>query len=182
MCFFITIAIPGVETDADAIEVVCRRHSGRGMLIEPTSNPSAVSAATRAEDGGGAPMLVTGGGCSCAWYSRPRSAGAESAYEQARVRYRKRGWSEAKIERALAAKKASRERSDDPSAGLHEVVLELLRAVVDEHGAVSVWVHDFTGKVDREPYSIARRIRCSVSDLPRHVRELDTDVLLDVVR
>jgi len=30
--------------------------------------------------------------------------------------------------------------------------------------------------------TIARRIRCSVSELGRHARELDTDVVLEVVR
>jgi hypothetical protein len=167
MCFFITIAVP-----EDAAGAVCANHSGRGMEITPTR-----SAAARVAAGAGrVPLLVTGGGCSCGWYTRPGGADAEARLARARARYQRLGWSGVKIERALAGM-ARPARAGD---GLHAVIVDLLRAVVRAHGPVAVWVHDFSGKVEREPYTIARRERWALEDLAARAALLSPDVLAEV--
>lgn len=168
MCFFITMAVP-----ADAADEVARRHAEPGLRIDRTGNPSAVEAAGPART----PLLVTGGGCSCAWYRRP---GTDPLHDRARAeaKYRRLGWSETKIERAIA----SMRKAPRPGDGVHAVVMDLLTAVAHDCGEVCVWVHDFTGRVEREPYAITRRIRCACADLPAYARVLDTDVALTVAR
>lgn len=64
--------------------------------------------------------------------------------------------------------------------GLHGAIVNLLRSLAAEHGLVSVWVHDFRGKVETEPYTITRRERWPTEELLTRARELDTDVLVTV--
>jgi hypothetical protein len=143
MCYFITIAVP-----IGAAAAVIASHAGAGISIEPTRNASALAAA----GAGRSPLLVTGGGCSCGWYNRPASLDAEAKAARAKARYERLGWSRAKIERALS----SIERSTRADDGLHRVIVGLLREVVLAHGGAAVWVHDFSGHVERETYTIAR--------------------------
>lgn len=168
MCWFITIAVPCLAAGA-----VCAAHSGAGVLIAPTQNPSAIAAAGT----GWSPLLVTGGGCSCAWYRRPSTAGVEKDTARARRKYEAMGWSSSKIERALASK-AAKPRPDD---GLHAVVVDLLAGVAARHGAVRVWVHDFTGRVETEAYTPDRREVWPVADLKSRAATLEPDVLVEIV-
>lgn len=167
MCYFVTISLA-----EDAVDAARRRHAGPGLCIERTANPSAISTAGR----GFVPLLVTAGGCSCGWYTRPRSAGLESKRDAAAAKYRRLGWSESKVNRALASMRRVAEEGD----GLHGAIVNLLRSLAAEHGLVSVWVHDFRGKVETEPYTITRRERWPTEELLTRARELDTDVLVTV--
>jgi hypothetical protein len=167
MCFFITIAVPAGVSDA-----VRRRHSREGLLIEPTANPSAIAAASPRF----VPLLVTFGGCSCGFYTRLQPVQSKEKAEQLLARYRRLGWSQAKIDRALA----SRERPPHPDDGLHAAMIELLQTIVQEHGPISVWVHDCKGKVETELYEVKRREHCTADQLPECAKRLETDVLLTI--
>lgn len=168
MCYFITIAVP-----QDAAQAVMAQHDARDMNVAVTRNPAALAAA----EIGWTPLLVTGGGCSCGWYKRPGTAGAEAARLRARRKYEKRGWSESKIERALG----SVHRRAKPDDGLHSVIIDLLRAIATEHGRVRVWVHDFTGKVEIEAYQIAARQRWTLAQLAAEAAALDVDTVATLV-
>lgn len=165
MCWFITIAVPH-----DAVAAVRSAHGGPGMSIAPTRNPSAIAAA----GAGWTPLLVTAGGCSCAWYRRPAASGDEIA--RAKRRYEGMNWSPGKIARALASM-AAKPRADD---GLHAVLIELLAAVSARHGKVRVWVHDFTGRVEMEAYEIASRQSWPSPELSARAAALEPDVLVEV--
>lgn len=168
MCYFITIAVP-----QDAARAVMARHDARDMSVAVTKNPAALAAA----ETGWTPLLVTGGGCSCGWYRRPGSAGAEDTRLRARRKYEKLGWSQAKIERALG----SDDRPANPDDGLHPVIIDLLRDIAAEHGRVRVWVHDFSGKVEAEAYRITAQRRWTLAQLAAEAAalELDTVATLD---
>lgn len=169
MCFFITIAVP-----SNAVEPVRTEHAARGMHIAPTANASARAAAGP----GRTPLLVTTGGCSCDWYKRPAESEAEadSKIAKARARYERMGWSKAKIERALEA--MSRPPRHD--FGLHPVVIELLQAVARDCGSTSVWVHDFSGDVEVEPYSLVQRERWRQSEVAARSATLAPDTLAEI--
>lgn len=167
MCYFITIAVR--EAVARGVTLA---HSGEGMLIERTGNASALAAARS----GRQPLLVTGGGCSCAWYRPPASARATKDRARARAKYARLGWSRAKIDRALA----SMRRPSLPDDGLHPVIVELVRAIALEHGEVGVWVHDFRGRAAAEEYAIVACERCTVAELQTRAAALGTDIVLEV--
>lgn len=168
MCYFITIALPREHADA-----VRAAHASAGLSIERTTNAAALEAA----GSGWTPLLVTGGGCSCGWYARPSAAGLEERLAAAKRKYERKGWSAAKIARALEAM-ATRPRPDE---GLHATIVELLTAIASRHGAVRVWVHDFTGKVESEAYAIAGRERWPLAELPERASALDMDVVVEIV-
>lgn len=167
VCFFITIAVP-----TRAVAAVCTRHATAGMSIDRTLNRSALEAAGP----GWTPLLVTGGGCSCGWYVRPNTSGLTERIARARAKYERAGWSPGKIARALEAARAG----PGPHDGLHGEIVSLLEAIASRHGAVGVWVHDFVGKVEQEPYGIAARERWTLSELAGKARTLDTDVLAEI--
>lgn len=169
MCFFITIAV-----QARAAERVPAARKGDGLSIEPTQNPSALEAA----GAGRVPLLVTFGGCSCGLYTRPATLNADLKAAKARARYERHGWSRAKIDRALASMRRVPREGD----GLHPLFLDVIRQIVHVHGNAAFWVHDFTGKVETEPYAITRRERWTMENLADRARTLETDVLIEVTR
>ncbi len=164
MCFFITIAVP-----AHSAELICQQHSTRQLTISATTNPSALAAA----GAGRLPLLVTGGGCSCAWYKPPAAADAQAKLARARAKYEKLGWSAAKIDRAMDAM----ERTPRQDEGLHHVILDLLRTIVTAHGPAAIWVHDFSGNIELEPYTISRHEQWSSSSLAESAATLCPDVI-----
>ncbi|QOI99662.1 MAG: hypothetical protein HRU70_03890 [Phycisphaeraceae bacterium] len=165
MCFVITIAVPAGEADA-----IRAAFAAPGLDIEPTPNPSAHAAAGP----GRVPLLITGGGCSCAWYRRPPDDDART--QRLLKRAAKEGWSRAKTERALAP--ASRVK--DASVGLHPVIVELLRAVVGRHGPVAVWVHDFHGRFDTEAYECPRTETASPVTLAGVSARTGPDTIIEI--
>lgn len=167
MCFFITIAVP-----SNAVERLRAEHTVRGMQIAPTANASARAAAGP----GRTPLLVTTGGCSCDWYRRPSESEADSKIAKARARYERMGWSKAKIDRALEGM-ARPPRQD---FGLHPVVIDLIRAVAWNRGPAAVWVHDFSGDVEIEPYTITGRERWPWPDVAARAAMLATDTLAEI--
>ncbi len=168
VCWFITIAVP-----ENAVAEVLAAHGAPGISIAPTQNPSALAAA----GAGWKPLLVTGGGCSCAWYRRPSAAGADEELARARRKYESMNWSPTKIARALASMRSK----PRPGEGLHTVIIDLLVAVAKRHGKVRVWVHDFTGRVETEPFELARRESWPIADLLSRAAALEQDVLAEVV-
>ena len=172
MCFFIAIAVP-----SNAAERVRTEHAARGMHIAPTANASARAAAGP----GRVPLLVTTGGCSCDWYRRPAESEAESEAHskilKAKARYERMGWSKAKIERALEGMA----RSPQHDFGLQPVVVELLQAVARDCGSTAIWVHDFSGDVEVEPYTIARREHWPSSEIAGRAAMLAPDTVAAIV-
>ncbi len=168
MCWYISIAVPD-----NAVAEVCAAHGGAGISIAPTRNPSALAVA----GAGWTPLLVTGGGCSCAWYRRPNAAGADEAIARAQRKYEKMHWSSTKIARALASMRP-KPRPDD---GLHPVIIDMLTALLSRHGTVRVWVHDFSGGIETETYQIASRAMWPDSQLASRAATLEPDVLSEFI-
>ena len=169
MCFFIAIAVA-----SDAADRVRTEHAARGMHIAPTANASARAAAGP----GRVPLLVTTGGCSCDWYKRPAESEseAESKIAKAKARYERMGWSKAKIERALEG--MSRPPRQD--FGLHPVVIDLLQAVTQDCGSAAIWVHEFSGDIEVEPYAIARHERWARTEVAARSAMLATDTVAEI--
>lgn len=161
MCYFITIAVP--VSHADAIRT---RFHEPGLQIEPTCNPAAVAAA----GSGFTPLLVTGGGCSCAWYKETPSRATEGR----RRKYEKLGWSRAKIERALGSESSR----PPPGHGLHAVIITLIRECVTLCGRLAIWVHDFRGRVETEVYQVVDGPECGPDDLAAYAAALKADTKL----
>jgi hypothetical protein len=138
-----------------------------------TDNPSALMAA----GDGMVPFLVPGTTCSCGLYQAPNAVRSNKGnLEQRRKKYERLGWSQPKIERALLDNETSaRMREDD---GLNPELVGLLSKIMGLAGKVLVWVHWFSGSVEKEPYQVASVREVAFDDLPSAANALVPDVVL----
>jgi hypothetical protein len=117
----------------------------RGLLIEPASNPH-LAQLFPAED---TLFWVTSGGCSCDLnLARPRLS-LEATIELERERYRRKGWTEAKIARLVEMKYAAqfaKPRVNSPLDELHGL-LERLCGVA---GGVRLLGRWYSGAISAE--------------------------------
>src|SRR5215213_1542275 len=128
MCFFLTVAVPSqhAERIGEAF--------GRGFQTHPTANASV----TAALPAGYAARLVTSGMCSCDLYARPRTADAPDPATHLRRKYEKRGWSEAKIKRALEQAADNASKTNRATSGFRSDVLTGFEALCRAAGSVAL--------------------------------------------
>lgn len=121
MCRFIT-ALVHADADLAALQAIAQRH-GRRLL--PTSNPS-----IERECGPGLRYcLTTPEHCDCDTPLGARLRERTKDPVEAAQRMRRKGWSEAKIERALAQRQSAREAhapSQDPCAPWLALIRDVL--------------------------------------------------------
>jgi hypothetical protein len=104
--------------------------------VAESSNPSVRALFPR----GHSVWVVTRGGCSCGVYWQPPKFD-ESAQ---RRKYRTKGWSEPKIERAILGKRPS----PQPASAAFNAAFA---AMVCEAGVVQLLTHTFRGTIETEP-------------------------------
>jgi hypothetical protein len=156
MCWFITMGVP-----AAGASLLEQRGASRGGLgVRRAANPH-VARLFPASD---VRFEITDGGCSCDLYAEPSETGSTHA-EQLREKYRKKGWSSAKIDRAVQASEAARvaamTRRRETGAQLlfREVVAEQVRAF----GTIRLFAHMYSGSQDEEMVTSESRARLDLS-------------------
>jgi hypothetical protein len=168
MCFFLTIAVPAKHVD-DIVGTF-----GRGFQTHHSVN-AAVSAALPE---GYVAHVLTSGMCSCDLYARPGGAAADSPADHLRRKYEKRGWSEAKIVRALKQAEAAQSKSQRPICGVRADVVERLQSLCQSGGGVALLVHWYNGDIDTERFSPSGPESCRCDELPARAQELREDVVV----
>lgn len=172
MCFFLTIAVPAVHGDRIR-EVFDFAH---GFRTHNTTNPSiTVHLPARF-----AARLLTTGMCSCDLYARPGAAEETDPTSHLRRRYEKRGWSEAKIQRAVEQSSASaaNPKRNRARSGFRDDVIERLVALCHSAGSVAVVVHWYRGDVETERFAVRRVMPCGCDELFARAHALAEDELL----
>lgn len=120
MCFFVTIGVPrGHES---AVERLGRQ---RGVFSVERSTDPLVTRLFTAEY---VPYTLTRGGCSCGMYSDLPEPASEEPDVRQRERYRRMGWSEAKIARALESRRSARgnERESEDRVKFRDAIVALV--------------------------------------------------------
>lgn len=106
------------------------------------------------------PYAVTHNGCSCDLIAAGRSLlFPEKWQDELREKLRRKGWTAAKIARALAGR--ARAKAED-----HELSLALsahLREVIDLHGRVEVIAHAHHGEFEAESFGVHETITVDCS-------------------
>ena len=169
MCFFITIAVPA--RNADLVPQVF----GRDFRTDPTANPAIAAALPT----GYALMLLTSGMCSCSLYSVPLSDAQPDPEDHLRRKYAKRGWSDAKIARAVEQAKQSGTKNLHVR-GLRPDVVTRLQELCQTAGKVAVIVHWYGGDIEAEQFVPTRAEPCECAELPARAAQLREDELLVV--
>lgn len=184
MCYYIAVAIPrsaAISTPhADPAEFV-RRFLAHRLSVAPTASRSAASAAGT----GHTPFLLTSGGCSCGLYRAPLTIAERSEAERKltaqrerkTAKYVQRGWSSAKIARALGPEPSP---PPPPFTGLHPDVVDIVNRLAAAVGQATVWVHEFAGSVESERYKILHHATCPAAQFADLARELLPDTSLTV--
>jgi hypothetical protein len=98
MCVFIAVAVAKYGGDA------AKSFRDRNLIAEPI--PAEFNAPLPAD---GSTLLITDGHCACSIFPG-MSAQKEFDAEEERRRYRRKGWTRVKIERAIEAKRLAHER------------------------------------------------------------------------
>lgn len=181
MCYFVLVAFPPEAIPAARAQL----RSTFGM--RPANNPS-LDASLPA---GWSAFLLNDGMCGCDMYSHPdRKEVAVPPAERARAfrekhakpKYRKRGWTEERIERAIAQ---MQEPDRAPAArgftGLRGDVRKALAEVARAAGPARLLVHRFSGIIEKERLSLAGEHRVDAAELVAGTTPVQADVLYEIV-
>lgn len=170
MCYFITIGVPARHR-----QLVEALQKGR-FRVDRSSNPS-VARLFPPDD---ALFTLIDGHCSCALYIQDESTTAEADEGKARARYQRQGWSEAKISRALEAKRQARSANqrDDHRAEF----CERIAGVVEAIGRVRLFVHMYSGDIDSENIGTTAHVTIRLDDFVQRQGAFQVDTVVELVR
>lgn len=163
MCHFLTISIPG-----ETVPEVPKQFRGKIYFTEHTNR--SVTEHTPAD---WTSFTATSGGCSCDFYRAPDNAPQSKLAKK----YRKRGWSDAKIQRALESHKTSPGRS----AGLRDDILEVITDLTNAFGEIRLSLHWYSGNVETEEFSLNDLGRISLEDFRRDTTTLGDETTVRIV-
>jgi len=138
MCHFLTISVPSPSVP----EVP--EHLRREIHFSEQLNRSV----TKHTPPNWTSFVATSGGCSCDFY---RAGDDSSAGESKRIsKYRKQGWSEAKIQRVIESRATATIRS----AGLRDDVVGMVAEFTHAFGQIRLSLHWYSGDTETESFSL----------------------------
>lgn len=143
MCFFVLIAVPA---SSEAALLAAKRGLVRWPGVEKTMKTLAAGwLGVWTRPSGVRVYNFNGDKCACGWYADPkaeiRPAQTEEATKKRIKKYQQRGWSSAKIERALDASRAGSARQAAPVASTSSIEIEVagLARCVGELAVLPIW-------------------------------------------
>lgn len=149
MCYLISVAVV-----SPAIDVRAHFH-GFDLVATDTVNPTVKEAL-----GPDLAVDITEHGCSCSL--RAHGSGHDEA--ELRRRYAKKGWTAAKIDRAIES--VSRSRAHSPRTA-RDRFLEALAAMCRSATSVRLVSHAYTGRFDQETFELSPPRRIALDALSR---------------
>jgi len=167
MCHLVTLGI-----DKSLGSALPEFGDGReGLALDPSRNPSVARLFPPSD----LLLEITVGGCSCGLLGGPlRSDHGEAD----RRRYEKKGWSAAKIERALEASRAARGRdhSRENARRFREAIAGLLRRTP----SIRLFLHTYGGAFDTEPVSSSKKVKLTLQEYNGRHGVIPEDVLVEI--
>lgn len=126
-----------------------------------------------------ATFVLTSGGCSCDLYApkRDNSKVVSNKLITSRIRYTKLGWSAAKIERALAARRSEPNRKHG-FVGLREDVCEIVARIAEAANEVALLILDYSTNIDMEIMPPLKTITMAPEGLRSSRTRLQEDVVI----
>jgi len=139
MCVIVTVGVAGFRGDATA------PFRAAGFITNP-----AVNATSAAMPYNAIRFDVTVGGCSCDFYRGDTPE--KSDPEAARRRYARKGWTQAKIDRAIESSRSA--HAATPRKNLDGRFTEAIELLAKQGARVTLLAHMFSDNFD-EPFEIA---------------------------
>ena len=169
MCWFVTIAVP--HSYIAALDRACAVHQHALGFRRLQDTPT-----TRVFPRGTTCVQVTAGGCSCGLYPEPARDDA-SKLDKERAKLEAKGWSQAKVARALEAKAESAARPNPRHAAVAGFNA-LVGSLVDAVGTVHLHAHFHNGDQDAAEVAPVATAALALEDLLRSGFAPDTLVSL----
>ena len=168
MCYFVTLGVPAAGA---AAAVHALREAKPGLSVRPCQNPSVSASFPKSDQ----IFEITHGGCSCDLFLAAASPAGDEPRQ--REQYRRKGWSETKIERALAGRRlAHRGRQTAAAVEFRETVVKLAGVA----GGLRLLSHMYSGNVDTEMVSHIGRQSLLVHDFVANGGVFPEDVIVDI--
>lgn len=172
MCYFITVAV-------DEKYVALMKAKLRSSFNLSSTGNHAIVGSLRTGD---AAFVLTDGACACGLYGPPRvpeDKEEKLRRKYARPKYKKRGWSEDKINRAIAD---GLRKPPGELSGLRADLRWQLCDLAAEAGRVSLVVHFYSGGTETEeiPLKGKKVVRCE--ELQDDNYSVEEDVLVEIIQ
>jgi hypothetical protein len=153
MCHFVTLIVP--TDDADAVRAIMDRH---GRAADPIDNPSIRKVLREGER----QYVTTRGHCDCGTVLAPRHDTPETFEEKLAkeaARMKRKGWSEAKIRRAMEDRRKADARPSGGGSDSLELWNAVLRGLADELKLpyAGLFVRFYSGAIATEVFKASRR-------------------------
>ena len=170
MCYYIIVAISEKETNHLNSDIP------RGLRIKPISNPS-INKQLPEEF---VTFTVTRGECSCSLFDEEfKVENREESKNRLVRKYKAKGWSKAKIERALTQHISNKNIS---VGGLDPEVLFYLADIAEKAEELKIITHWYTGDIESERITLSKDLRVSTDRLRHENPVTKTDHIYTIVR
>lgn len=173
MCYFITIAVD------EKHESTLKQKLRSSFRLSRSENPS-IKARLKPQD---VSFAMTDGMCACDLFRKPQQLESENREEKLRrkyskPKYKKLGWTEAKIERAIA--NILSKPTNEVSSGLRADLRWQLCDLVADVGRVSILVHFYSGDTETDEVLIELKKTITCEDLRDDDGSVVEDSLVEV--
>ena len=139
MCYFVTVAVqPNKESALAHLREA-------GLSLHPSGNRQLAAAFPA----GHRLFEVTLGGCSCGLYAAAIGGPTE---EEVRTKYKKKGWSRARVERAIESKRRTGRMGD--GTPLFKAFMQAVSATVADAKRFFLFAHSYTAGTDAESFGM----------------------------
>ncbi len=171
MCYFLTLGVPGKSAH------FMSSAAPRGFALGLSENKSVLSQL---------PVdfrtyLLTSGMCSCGLYHRQTKRGTNPS-EFLRQKYKQKGWSNARIERAIDQTTKQRQGKGKISfVGLRPDVATIVTDIARQAGRVAVIAHWYGGNTEEETITLSAPRSIADDDLAARSFPFDEDELIWVM-
>jgi hypothetical protein len=140
MCILVTVGVAGFRGDATA------PFRAAGFTTKPAMNPTSAAMPRHAVR-----IEVTAGWCSCDFYGGDTPRKSDIDPDAVRRKYGRKGWTQAKIDRAIASSRSA--RAATPRKNLDALFAAAIGNLATQGARVTLLAHMFSGSF-AEPFEI----------------------------
>jgi len=170
MCHLITLIIPSL--DQGRLKGILK---AQGRVAVPVHNPSLAAKLDTGET-----QFLTTRNCDCGTVFAPSEEAAEQDDVAEIARLRKRGWSEAKIERSLASRNHAQAMGRKPGVDSLAMWADVLHALLSDPKVerVGLFLHFYAGAVEAEALRPGLRLARKGEAIEEALRTFREDEIL----
>lgn len=174
MCYYIMLSLPSEELPN------LSKLTPTNVILEECKNPHLRFAIPNNYT----PLFLTSGHCSCDLYhnSVDTTRSLDNGLEKLESQYERKGWSKAKIKRALAdVKRGKPVRNEATFLGLRSDIIQFVESFCStSKSTIQLLVHYYSGNIEKEQFEFSE-VMVPRSQIAQFSLELPEDVLVKFI-